>query len=307
MVIKRILRIGIGLVILLVLTGCASNFRYNWQWEILTCTSENIDAGCIGPYLLWILQGLGWTLAVASAAWVIAFSLGSIIGILRTLTEPILWVVPGIKSPWYFRLGPVGTTKGKITVDLGWFLHGFANAYVTLFRNVPLLVQLFLWYFVFPEIIPHEAGMWLKRELWLPEFWTAVVCLGLYTASRVAEQVRAGINSISKDQTYAAMAIGLRPAQVYRYVLLPVGFRIIIPPLTSDFLGVFKNSSLALTIGVLELTAMTRQIEEYSYAGFEAFTAATFLYIAVTGIVMWGMSIVERRARIPGMISLEAK
>ncbi len=294
-------------MILLGLAGCAGDFRYNWNWSILVCTDENIDAGCIGPYLIWILEGLWWTISVASAAWVIAFSLGSVIGILRTLTEPILWIVPGIKSPVYFRLGPIGTTKGIITVDVGWFMHGFANVYVTVFRNVPLLVQLFLWYFVFPEIIPHDAGMWLKRELWLPEFWTAVVCLGLYTASRVAEQVRAGVDSISKGQRYAGMAIGLTPVQVYRYVLLPVSFRIIIPPLTSDFLGVFKNSSLALTIGVLELTAMTRQIEEYSYAGFEAFTAATFLYIAVTAIVMWAMAIVERRVRIPGMISLEAK
>ena len=303
----RIWRAGLGLVVLLGLSGCGGDFKYNWNWSILGCTTEDVDAGCIGPYFHWILEGLGWTIAVASAAWVIAFFLGSVIGILRTLTAPILWVVPKIKSPIYFRLGPIGTTKGKITVDIGWFLHGFANAYVTLFRNVPLLVQLFLWYFVFPEVIPHDAGMWLKRELWLPEFWTAVVCLGLYTASRVAEQVRAGINSISKGQSYAAMAIGLRPVQVYRYVLLPVAFRIIIPPLTSDFLGIFKNSSLALTIGVLELTAMTRQIEEYSYAGFEAFTAATVLYILVTAIVMWVMSIVERRVRIPGMISLEAK
>jgi glutamate/aspartate transport system permease protein len=168
-------------------------------------------------------------------------------------------------------------------------------------------VQLFLWYFVFPELLPEEAGMWIKRGLWLPEFWTAAVCLGLYTASRVAEQVRAGVNAIGQGQQYAAMAMGLTPVQVYRYVLLPVSFRIIIPPLTSDFLGVFKNSSLALTIGVLELTAMTRQIEEYSYAGFEAFTAATVLYIGVTAIVMASMRVVEARVRIPGMISLEAK
>jgi glutamate/aspartate transport system permease protein len=301
------LRVGLILAALLVLTGCASDFRYNWNWSILACTSENIDAGCIGPYFYWILQGLWWTIAVASLAWVIAFSLGSVIGILRTLTNPILWVVPRIRSPVYLRLGPVRTTKGVITVDVGWFLHGFANVYVTVFRNVPLLVQLFLWYFVFPELLSEEAGMWVKREMPLPEFSTAVLCLGLYTASRVAEQVRAGVDSISKGQAYAAMAIGLTPVQVYRYVLLPVAFRIIIPPLTSDFLGVFKNSSLALTIGVLELTAMTRQIEEYSYAGFEAFTAATVLYIGVTAIVMFAMRIVETRVRIPGMISLEAK
>jgi glutamate/aspartate transport system permease protein len=301
------LRIAIILSVLLLLTGCAGNFSYRWDWAILACTTDDVEAGCIGPYFYWILEGLGWTLAVASAAWVIAFTLGSVIGILRTLTDPILLVVPGIRSPVYFRLGPIGTSKGKILVDVGWFLHGFANIYVTVFRNIPLLVQLFLWYFVFPEVISDEAGMWLKRGLPLPEFWTAVVCLGLYTASRVAEQVRAGVNSISKGQTYAAMAIGLRPAQVYRFVLLPVAFRIIIPPLTSDFLGIFKNSSLALTIGVLELTAMTRQIEEYSYQGFEAFTAATVLYIVVTAIVMASMRIVERRVRIPGMISLEAK
>ncbi len=194
-----------------------------------------------------------------------------------------------------------------ITIDIGWMLHGIATIYVTVFRNIPLLVQLFLWYFVFPEILPEDAGTWVKRELPLPEFWTAVLCLGLYTASRVAEQVRAGIESITQGQQYAAMAIGLTPVQVYRYVLLPVAYRIIIPPLTSDFLGVFKNSSLALTIGVLELTAMTRQIEEYSYQGFEAFTAATVLYILVTAIVMAVMRVVERRIAMPGMISLGAK
>ena len=301
------LRAGLSVGVLLGLTGCGGDFRYNWNWSILACTSENVDEGCVGPYLYWIVEGLSWTIGVAAAAWVIAFFLGAVIGILRTLDKPILWVVPAIRSPVYIQFGAIKTTKGKITVDVGWFLHGFANVYVTIFRNVPLLVQLFLWYFVFPELLSDEAGHWVKRELWLPEFWTAVVCLGLYTASRVAEQVRAGINSISQGQQYAAMAIGLTQVQVYRYVLLPVSFRIIIPPLTSDFLGVFKNSSLALTIGVLELTAMTRQIEEYSYAGFEAFTAATVLYIGVTAIVMWAMRIVEARIRIPGMISLEAK
>ncbi len=282
-------------------------FTYNWDWAILFCTVEDTETGCIGPYFYWILEGLSWTIAVASAAWVIAFPLGSFFGILRTIDKPILVVVPFVKSPIYFRTRAIGTSKGIIWVNVAWFLHGFANVYVTIFRNVPLLVQLFLWYFVFPELLPDDAGMWVKRELPLPEFWTAVICLGLYTASRVAEQVRAGINSISQGQQYAAMAIGLTPVQVYRYMLLPVAYRIIIPPLTSDFLGVFKNSSLALTIGVLELTAMTRQIEEYSYQGFEAFTAATVLYIGVTAIVMVAMRVVEGRVRIPGMISLEAK
>ena len=280
---------------------------YNWRWHILLCTAENVDKDCVGPYLWWIAEGFGWTVGVASAAWVIAFSLGSVIGIMRTLDKPMLIVLSVVRSSMRFRLGSIEAAKGNVTIDIAWWLHGFATLYVTIFRNIPLLVQMFLWYFVFPEIVPDDAGRWIKREMPLPEFWTAVICLGLYTASRVAEQVRAGINSISQGQHYAAMAMGLTPVQVYRNVLLPVAYRIIIPPLTSDFLGIFKNSSLALTIGVLELTAMTRQIEEYSYAGFEAFTAATVLYILVTTIVMFAMRIVEKRVAIPGMISLEAK
>ncbi len=280
---------------------------YNWDWGILLCTVEDTDTGCIGPYLYWIAEGFGWTVAVASAAWVIAFSLGSVLGVLRTLDKPILWAVPFVTSPIYFRTRAIATSKGVVTIDIAWFLHGFSTIYVSIFRNVPLLVQLFLWYFVLPEILPDEAGRWVKRELPLPEFWTAVLCLGLYTASRVGEQVRAGVESITQGQQYAAMAIGLTPVQSYRYVLLPVAYRIIIPPLTSDFLGVFKNSSLALTIGVLELTAMTNQINEYSFQGFESFTAATVLYILVTAIVMAAMRVVERKFAMPGMISLEAK
>ena len=282
-------------------------FSYNWDWGVLFCLVEDVEAGCIGPYFYWIAEGFGWTIAVASAAWMIAFPLGSVLGVLRTLDKPVLWVVPFVRSPFYFRIRAIATSKGVITIDIAWFLHGISTLYVTIFRNVPLLVQLFLWYFVFPEVLPEEAGTWVKRGMPMPEFWTAVMCLGLYTASRVGEQVRAGVESITQGQHYAAMAIGLSPVQVYRYVLLPVAFRIIIPPLTSDFLGVFKNSSLALTIGVLELTAMTRQVEEYSYQGFEAFTAATVLYIVVTAIVMAAMGVVERRVAMPGMISLGAK
>jgi glutamate/aspartate transport system permease protein len=239
--------------------------QYNWNWGILLQD----------PYFGWIWSGLGWTIATACAAWVIAFSLGSVIGVMRTTNVAAL--------------------------------RAIGTAYVELFRNIPLLVQMFLWFFVFPELLPRETGMWVKRDLPLPEYSTAVICLGTYTASRVAEQVRAGIESIGQGQRYAGLAMGLTPAQVYRYVLLPVGYRIIIPPLTSDFLGVFKNSSLALTIGVLELTAQTRQIEEYTFQGFEAFTAATALYCLVTFIVMTLMRVVEHRTAIPGMISLEAK
>jgi glutamate/aspartate transport system permease protein len=239
--------------------------NYNWDWGVLIRE----------PYFEWLVSGFLWTISVSIAAWILAFSLGSVVGIART-------------------------TNSKI-------LRGFGTAYVETFRNIPLLVQMFLWYFVFPELLPDDAGMWVKRELPMPEFTTAVVCLGLYTASRVAEQVRAGIEAIGQGQRNAGLAMGLTPAQVYRYVLLPVSYRIIVPPLTSEFLTIFKNSSLALTIGVLETTAQARQIEEYTFQGFEAFTAATLLYIVVTSTVMLLMKLIEGRVRIPGMISLGAK
>jgi len=239
--------------------------NYNWDWGVLIRE----------PYFEWLVSGFLWTISVSIAAWILAFLLGSVVGIART-------------------------TNSKI-------LRGFGTCYVETFRNIPLLVQMFLWYFVFPELLPDDAGMWVKRELPMPEFTTAVVCLGLYTASRVAEQVRAGIEAIGQGQRNAGLAMGLTPAQVYRYVLLPVSYRIIVPPLTSEFLTIFKNSSLALTIGVLETTAQARQIEEYTFQGFEAFTAATLLYIVVTSTVMLLMKLIEGRVRIPGMISLGAK
>jgi len=237
---------------------------YRWNWPILL---ED-------PYFGWIVSGFGNTCLIAVLAWLIAFPLGSVIGIART-TE--------IRA---IRL--VGTV------------------YVEIFRNIPLLAQMFLWYFVVPELLPEDWGRWVKRDMPYPQFWTSVICLGLYTASRVAEQVRSGIEAISRGQRFAGLAMGLTEPQVYRYVLIPVAYRIIIPSLTSDFLGVFKNSSLALTIGVLELTSQARQIEEYTFAAFEAFATATVLYCAVTGIVIVAMRQVERVTRVPGTITIQA-
>jgi glutamate/aspartate transport system permease protein len=227
------------------------------------------------PYFGWIVSGFGNTCLLAVLAWAIAFPLGSVVGVLRTTDSRVL------------RL--IGTT------------------YVELFRNIPLLVQMFLWYYVVPELLPADWGRWVKREMPYPQFTTALICLGLYTASRVAEQVRSGIEAIPQGQRFAAMAIGLAPAQVYRYVLIPVAYRIIVPPLTSDFLGVFKNSSLALTLGVLELTSQARQIEEYTFAAFEAFATATALYCLVTGLVIVLMRGVEKRTRIAGTIAVGAQ
>ncbi len=238
--------------------------HYNWNWEVLFGP----------PYLGWIMSGLGWTVLVALVAWAIAFPLGSLLGIARTLTNPVV--------------------------------RAAAAAYVELFRNIPLLVQMFLWYFVLPEMLPKAWGTWLKRDLDHAEFWTAVLCLGLYTAVRVGEQIRSGIEAISRGQSYAGLATGLSRVQVYRHILLPVAYRIIVPALTTEFLSIFKNSSLALTIGVLELTGQTRRISEYTFQPIEMFLTATALYGAVTLTVTFLMGIVERRTRLPGMVAPES-
>ena len=235
--------------------------KYNWNWSVL-----------IEPqYFDWIISGTLWTIYLSIAASVIAFFLGSIIGIFRTLDNKIL--------------NFVGTT------------------YVEIFRNIPLLVQMFIWYFVFPEIVTDDFGTWLKQDLPNPEFSSALMCLGTYTASRVAEQVRSGINSVSNGVGMAGYATGLSTFQLYVYILLPIGYRIIIPPLTSEFLTVFKNSSLALTIGLLELTARSNMIMDWTFQGFEAYTAATVIYVSVTMIVTLIMQRIENKTQIPGFIS----
>jgi len=222
-------------------------------------------------YLQTILHGLGWTLATALSAWIIALLLGAIIGTIRT--TPMAWAV---------RVG---------------------NTYVELFRNIPLLVQMFLWFFVLPELLPTAAGDRLKQ---LPNasFITAVVCLGFFTSARVAELVRAGILALPRGQRMAGTALGLTLPQTYCYVLLPMAIRIVIPPLTSEFLNIIKNSAVALTIGLVELTAAARSMQEFSFHVFEAFSAATVVYVLINIIVVNGMRVLENKLQVPGFISL---
>jgi glutamate/aspartate transport system permease protein len=239
---------------------------YNWNWNIFW----DLSPEGTGTYLDLLLQGLWTTIVVSIFAWTIALVMGFAIGVLRTLPS---------------RIG-----------------QGFGTAYVEFFRNIPLLVQLFLWYFVLPEIVPASAGLWLKQMSDAP-FYTAIFGLGLFTSARVAVQVQAGIESLPVGQRMAGTALGLTTAQTYRHVLLPRAVRVILPPLTSEFLNLIKNSSVALTIGLLELTARTRAMQEYSFQVFEAFTAATILYLVLNMIVVTGMRFLERRVAVPGMIA----
>jgi glutamate/aspartate transport system permease protein len=242
--------------------------NYNWDWRVFLAA----EPGGTGTYLKYLVVGLGWTLATALAAWVIALAIGSVVGTLRT--TPYRWVV---------RLG---------------------NAYVEIFRNVPLIVQMFLWFFVAPELLPKALGDWVKQ---MPPPWgsylPAVMCLGLYTSVRIAEQVKSGIGSLSRGQGMAGTALGLTLGENYRYVLLPQAFRIVLPPLTSEFMNVIKNSSVALTIGLLELTGRARAMQEFSFKVFEAFAAATVIYLLTNLVVVLGMRALERKVRVPGLIS----
>ncbi|MGH8617432.1 MAG: amino acid ABC transporter permease [Burkholderiales bacterium] len=245
--------------------------NYNWNWGVFWQAAPDGT----GPYYGWLISGLGWTIITALSAWVIALSLGSIIGTMRTT-----------QSKWAVRFG---------------------NAYVELFRNIPLLVQMFLWYFVLPETLPKGMGDALKQMAppW-GSFLPAVLCLGFFTSARVAEQVRAGIQSLPRGQSMAGTALGLTVPQTYRYVLLPMAFRIVMPPLTSEFMNIIKNSSVALTIGLIELTARARAIQEFTFNVFEAFTAATIIYILVNAIVVLFMRWLEKRVAVPGFIGTAA-
>jgi len=178
------------------------------------------------------------------------------------------------------------------------------NGYVEIFRNIPLIVQMFLWFFVFPEFLPKGLGDAIKQ---MPPPWgsyiPAVLCLGIFTSVRVAEQVRAGIQSLPRGQRLAGTAMGLTQYQTYRHVILPQAFRIILPPLTSEFMNVIKNSSVALTIGLLELTGRARAMQEFSFQVFEAFAAATVIYLLTNLVVVLGMRALERKVRVPGLIA----
>jgi glutamate/aspartate transport system permease protein len=155
---------------------------------------------------------------------------------------------------------------------------------------------------VLPELLPRAAGLWLKQLPNAP-FWTAAIGIGFYMSARVAEQLRAGIYALPRGQTMAAKALGLKTWQTYVYVLLPMAYRIILPPLTSEFLNTIKNTAVALTIGLLELTGRARSMQEFSFQVFEAFTAATILYLLVNAVVVVAMRLIEQRVAVPGYIT----
>ena len=230
----------------------------SWDWKVFLN-----DDGSGRTYLQWMFDAWGWTLAVAGASWVVAMVVGALVGTLRTLPN----------SPWLVRL---------------------ANAWVELFRNVPLLVQIFIWYFVVPKIFPT------MKEL--PSFILVVFALGFFTSARIAEQFRAGIQALPRGQRYAGMAMGFTTAQTYRYVILPMAFRIIIPPLTSESMNLLKNSSVAFAVSIAELTMFAMQAQEETSRGIEIYLAVTLLYAVSAFAVNRVMALVEKKMQIPGFV-----
>ena len=240
--------------------------NYNWNWSIFFEPAP----GGTGTYFHMLLSGLWLTIQTGVAAWIIALIFGSVIGVLRTLPSKI--------ASWI----------------------GFA--WVEFFRNMPLLVQLFLWFFVLPEILPRSWGLWLKQMPNAP-FYTAAIGIGLFMSARVAVQLAAGVGSLPRGQQQAATALGLTTLQTYRYVLLPMAYRIVLPPLTSEFLSTIKNTAVAITIGLMELTGQARAMQEFSFQVFEAFTAATLMYLLINFIVVTAMGFLERKVAVPGYIT----
>lgn len=234
------------------------------------CLSSLIGIGqnADPSYLDWLMKAWGWTLAVAALGLIIALSLGAVMGTLRTLPK---------ESP------------------SNRFLVHFSTAWVELFRNIPILVQVFLWYHVIPALIPALKAF--------PSYLLVSIALGFFTSARIAEQVRAGIQSLPSGQKAAATALGLTTYQSYRYIILPMALRIVIPPLTSESMNLIKNSSVAFAVSVPELTLFAMQAQEETSHGVEIYLAVTLLYALSAFAVNRVMTYIEKRSRIPGFIA----
>ena len=241
----------------------------NWDWQVF-CTNTidgEIIPSCFGSkgdvtYLDWLFSAWGWTLMVAMLALVVALIAGALVGILRT-------------------------TPSKLLVFLG-------DAWTELFRNVPLLVQLFIWYYVLPAIFPALQAV--------PGMVLAVFGLGFFTSARIAEQVRAGIMALPKGQRYAGLAMGLTLPQTYRYVLLPMAFRIVIPPVTSESMNIIKNSAVTFAVQISELTFFALQTSEETSQPVMMYGAVTILYFISAFAVNRIAAVIEKKVAIPGHV-----
>lgn len=197
------------------------------------------------PYLGFLITGVKYTLALFFSAWVIAVLLATILTTLRASGfKPLAWLI---------------------------------SSYVAYHRNVPLLVQILVWYIGAASFLPREINMFINRNN--PEFLFALIALFLYSAAYMSEDMRSGIRAIPRTQMEAARSMGFTFMQSMRWVILPQTWRVALPPLINQTLLLFKGTSLAAAIGVAELTYQARQIETQTFRVFESFAVVTALYL----------------------------
>jgi polar amino acid transport system permease protein len=229
----------------------------NYQFDWAVVTS--------GKYFEWLVSGVVVTIKLSVVSIALSFLLGLVIAVMRmSRFRPVYW---------------------------------FAHAYLEFFRNTPLLVQIFFWYFGSFKILPDAVNEWLNAQGF--EFAAAAIALTIYTSAFIAEDIRSGVRSIPKEQMEAARSSGFSYIRSMLYIILPQAVRLTIPPLINQFLNLTKNSSLAMTIGVAELMYQARQVESYTFKGFEAFSAATIVYVGLSFAITGLMTLYDRKVLRP--------
>ena len=216
-----------------------------------------------GEYPDWLLRGLITTLALAGLSWILAFFVGSLLAVIRLTGSPVA--------------------------------NGLVATYVAFHRNVPMLVHIMFWYFGVPALLPFAVTDWLNSHG--SEFILSCIAIGLVMSAYVCEDLRSAVRGIPAGQVEAARALGLSFLKTMRKVVLPQAFRIAIPPLLNQTLLLLKNTSLAMAIGVTELTAAAREIENNTFRTFEAYAVVTVIYLVLSFLIMGGGAMLQRRYR----------
>lgn len=226
--------------------------------------SLNFSTVLSGEHLTWLLHGVLVTVELAIATWLLAFVIAIVLAVLR---------MSGYKpAEW------------------------FVATYVEIHQNIPLLVQVMFWYFAVPELLPEPARIWLNERN--SEFILAFLALAFCFAAYMSEALRSGLRAVPKTQYEAGRVLGFGFLSTMRYIVLPQATRITIPPLVNYSLLLFKNTSIAMAIGVHELTYESRQIESDTFRTFEVFAVTTAIYLAISFVIMGFGTLYERRAAI---------
>ncbi|WP_421566696.1 amino acid ABC transporter permease [Ochrobactrum sp. EDr1-4] len=214
-----------------------------------------------GDYLYLLLQGLNTTMILFALSWIIGLALAVVLTVIRAIEF----------KPTQFLVA----------------------AFVEYHRNVPILVQLFVWYFGFAYILPESVNDYLNDIG--AEIGYAIIALALNKAAYMSEDFRSGLRAIHPAQMEAARSIGLNYLGAMRWVILPQAWRLALPALLGQTLILFKATSLAAAIGVAELSYQARYIEEQTFRIFEAYGAATAIYMAISFAIMWISSVLSKR------------